>query len=43
MYGSEECSRLLTDAGLHVERVDRYKVSWLWGMMTATARKHGAS
>ncbi len=37
-YGREECRRLLERAGFRVARIDRYKISWLWGLMTALAR-----
>lgn len=33
--GSQECRRALQAAGFQNERIDRYKVTWLWGMMTA--------
>jgi ubiquinone/menaquinone biosynthesis C-methylase UbiE len=36
-YGREECRRLLAQAGLRIESVDRYKIDWLWGLMTARA------
>jgi ubiquinone/menaquinone biosynthesis C-methylase UbiE len=39
LYGSRECARLIEGAGFHIERLERYKVSWLWGMMTVTARR----
>jgi len=39
VHSGDECTRLLREAGLQVDSLDRYKVSWLWGMMTATARK----
>ncbi len=37
-YGRDECRRFLETAGLAVERIDRYKINWLWGLMTARAR-----
>jgi ubiquinone/menaquinone biosynthesis C-methylase UbiE len=42
-YGERECSRLLQEAGGLSPRVERYKISWLWGLMTASARKDPAS
>ena len=36
-YTSEECERLLREAGFLKIRVDRYRIDWLWGMMTAVA------
>jgi len=41
-YGGRECRRLLEDAGLRVERIDRYKIDWLWGLMTARASRASA-
>ena len=38
-YGRRECGRLLGEAGLHVERIERYKIDWLWGLMTARAAR----
>lgn len=38
-YGRRECRRFLAAAGLRVERLDRYKISWLWGLMTARASR----
>lgn len=38
-YGGRECRRLLAAAGLRVERIDRYKIDWLWGLMTARASR----
>ena len=38
-YRQAECSRLLRDAGHATARIERYKISWLWGLMTAIARK----
>ena len=36
-YGTAECAAFLTRAGYAVTAVDRYKISWLWGLMTARA------
>jgi ubiquinone/menaquinone biosynthesis C-methylase UbiE len=38
-YGSAECRRLLERAGFEAIAVEPYKISWLWGLMTATAHK----
>ena len=38
-YSAAECRRLLADAGFEAIAIERYKISPLWGMMTATARK----
>lgn len=34
IYGSLECAGLLERAGFRVRLVERYKVTWLWGLMT---------
>ena len=34
-YGTEECKRLVKTAGFHRVHIERYKISWLWGLMTA--------
>lgn len=39
VYRSTECSQLLEAAGYNRIAVERYKISWLWGLMTATACK----
>lgn len=36
-YGSKECIRMLQAASCHLITVKRYKVNWLWGLMTAKA------
>lgn len=41
-YGRKALVRLLRGAGFTVEEVSRYKISWLWGLMTATATKNTA-
>ena len=37
-YGSRRCAQMLVGAGFTHVSVDRYKISVLWGLMTATAR-----
>ncbi|HXJ09145.1 MAG TPA: class I SAM-dependent methyltransferase [Burkholderiales bacterium] len=37
-YRQAECESLLEQAGAHPQ-IERYKISWLWGLMTATAGK----
>jgi len=41
-YRQAECVALLQQAGHARASVERYKISWLWGLMTATARKQAA-
>ncbi len=42
IYGSAGCRRLVEAAGFEAVSVDRYKIDWLWGMMTArTTRPAG--
>ncbi|MFC3282553.1 class I SAM-dependent methyltransferase [Litchfieldella rifensis] len=36
-YRSDECRELLVGAEFANVEVERYKIDWLWGMMTATA------
>ncbi len=38
-YRQHECADLLSKAGHGRARIERYKISWLWGLMTAVARK----
>ena len=39
MYGGRECAQLLHEAGHALVDVEKYKISWLWGLMTATAHE----
>lgn len=41
-YNEQECLRLLKGAGLPQARIERYKINWLWGLMTATVTKNAA-
>jgi len=41
IYGRAECGALLSAAGLEITSLERYRISWLWGLMTATARAPG--
>jgi SAM-dependent methyltransferase len=34
---SEECGALLVECGFRVVSIDCYKISWIWGLMTAVA------
>jgi ubiquinone/menaquinone biosynthesis C-methylase UbiE len=36
-YGRRECRQLLAKAGHESVEIDRYKINWLWGLMTAQA------
>lgn len=38
-YGVSECQKMLQNEGLAQVSVEKYKIDWLWGMMTATAIK----
>jgi ubiquinone/menaquinone biosynthesis C-methylase UbiE len=38
-YSESECASLLKRAGQARPKIERYKISWLWGLMTATATK----
>jgi ubiquinone/menaquinone biosynthesis C-methylase UbiE len=40
-YGRRECTQLLEDADLTRVTVERFKINWLWGIMTAVAYKGG--
>lgn len=37
VYRRQDCLRLLREAGYRGVNVERYKINWLWGLMTATA------
>ena len=37
VFSRTECVALLEQSGFRVVRIDRYKISWLWGLMTAIA------
>jgi ubiquinone/menaquinone biosynthesis C-methylase UbiE len=38
-YRQAECASLLRQAGHLRPNIERYKISWLWGLMTASAEK----
>jgi ubiquinone/menaquinone biosynthesis C-methylase UbiE len=38
IYGRSECAALLAGAGFRVSSLERYRISWLWGLMTAVAK-----
>jgi len=42
-YRKRECYNLLCSSGFNDIKIDRYRINWLWGMMTATAIKSMAS
>ncbi len=37
IFSKSECLDLLERSGFNVLRIDGYKISWLWGLMTAVA------
>ena len=39
MYGKRDCERMLGEAGYAGVAIERYRINWLWGLMTATATK----
>ena len=38
-YGQQQCRAFLEQVGFTVMQLDRYKVNWFWGLMTAVGRK----
>jgi len=42
VYRERDCFRMLEEAGLARASIIRYKISWLWGLMTAKVAKHAA-
>ncbi|MDP6390874.1 MAG: methyltransferase domain-containing protein [Alphaproteobacteria bacterium] len=38
-YGGDDCRRLMNDAAFEAVEVERFKINWLWGLMTAQGRK----
>jgi ubiquinone/menaquinone biosynthesis C-methylase UbiE len=43
MYGVSKCRELLEAANAKEIEIDKYKITLLWGLMTATARKYCVS
>lgn len=41
-YRQKECLELIHAAGYRDVAIERYKISWLWGLMTAVIKKLGA-
>ena len=41
-YGERECLGLLKEVGPSHAVIERYRISWLWGLMTARVVKHAA-
>jgi ubiquinone/menaquinone biosynthesis C-methylase UbiE len=39
VYGQKQCRHLVEQAGFTAVRIDRYKINWLWGLMTAVGQK----
>lgn len=42
-YGRAECRDFLERGGIEVAELDRYKISWLWGLMTAVGYADGSA
>jgi ubiquinone/menaquinone biosynthesis C-methylase UbiE len=42
IYGRSECATLLTGADFQLGSLERYRISWLWGLMTAVANAQPA-
>lgn len=42
-YRKQECTELLKENGYVIVEADRYKISWLWGLMTVSAKKDNLS
>ena len=38
-YGTTECKQLLENTKFQAVEIDRYKINWLWGLMTAKGYK----
>lgn len=38
MYSLKECERLLRSAGFRIEIARKFKIGWLWGLMTFRGR-----
>jgi ubiquinone/menaquinone biosynthesis C-methylase UbiE len=43
IYGSAACAALLRESNCEVLRLDRYRIGWFWGLMTAVARAPSSS
>lgn len=41
-YGQKQCRHLVEQAGFTAVRIDRYKINWFWGLMTAVGQKRAA-
>jgi ubiquinone/menaquinone biosynthesis C-methylase UbiE len=39
IYGAQDCARLLREVDYTQVAITRYKINWLWGLMTAIASK----
>jgi ubiquinone/menaquinone biosynthesis C-methylase UbiE len=42
-YGVAECQAMMLGEGLQEVEIERYKIDWFWGMMTAKAVKEASS
>ena len=41
-YGQKQFGHLVQQAGFSLIAIDRYKINWLWGLMTVVGRKRAA-
>jgi hypothetical protein len=39
-YRQQELQQILVDAGYTDVRIERYKINWMWGLMTAKTVKY---
>lgn len=41
IYGTRACTEMVTAAGYDLSDVTKYKIDWLWGLMTVAAQRRG--
>ena len=39
IYGSQECAEMVKAYGYEISEVTKYKIDWLWGLMTVAAER----
>ena len=39
VYSESACGRMLEEGGFVQVKSERFKINWLWGLMTATGNK----